>query len=462
LILVITALAVGRPGGAFGCAAWCILENPSFEMTSDGSTSALAEHGGLSATASGPNLGDWKVSGYWQRFEAAPGDRYRVAVHAGHLSADPIVGQARAILNVEWRDAVEDMIYFESFDVLGPSTPTDVLQRYEFETGPAPAGTVTARFLVGFLQSPAHETGTAVFDLADIHRTEPPGWDDLQWADFGGRTLVFAGRTWRVKGPGYYGPGENHFSDSKANVWVDEDGRLVLRITYVGGIWYCAEVALEDALGYGEYRFKVEADLDDLDPYVVFGLFIWEYQPCWRYPNWWNANNEFDIEFSRWTDPGGPPAQYICQPDVLDNKRQFWLITDGPDAATSHAFDWRPDEVFCRSWHGHADEPDPGDVIETWPYPGPNFPRPEEPRVHLNLWLIGGAPPSDGQEVEVVISDFVFVPFCPADFDGDRAVGITDFLFMLALWGGPDADVDGDGSTGITDVLLLLATWGPC
>ncbi len=53
-------------------------------------------------------------------------------------------------------------------------------------------------------------------------------------------------------------------------------------------------------------------------------------------------------------------------------------------------------------------------------------------------------------------------PPCPADFDGDGTVGITDLLTLLAAWGGPGADLTGDGVTGIEDLLALLAAWGPC
>ncbi len=54
---------------------------------------------------------------------------------------------------------------------------------------------------------------------------------------------------------------------------------------------------------------------------------------------------------------------------------------------------------------------------------------------------------------------------CPADLNADGAVGILDFLQLLADWGpnpGKDADLDGDGVVGITDFLALLASWGPC
>jgi len=53
---------------------------------------------------------------------------------------------------------------------------------------------------------------------------------------------------------------------------------------------------------------------------------------------------------------------------------------------------------------------------------------------------------------------------CLGDFDGDNDVGITDFLILLANWGGtgPEGDIDGDGTVNINDFLLLLANWGPC
>ena len=59
---------------------------------------------------------------------------------------------------------------------------------------------------------------------------------------------------------------------------------------------------------------------------------------------------------------------------------------------------------------------------------------------------------------------------CPADLDCDGAVGITDFLLLLANWGPcPDpcppsclGDIDSDCEVGIVDFLELLANWGPC
>jgi hypothetical protein len=57
----------------------------------------------------------------------------------------------------------------------------------------------------------------------------------------------------------------------------------------------------------------------------------------------------------------------------------------------------------------------------------------------------------------------------PGDIDGDCAVGVADFLILLATWGSCPAlpadcvaDFDESGDVGVTDFLILLANWGPC
>ncbi|MCH7799853.1 MAG: hypothetical protein IID28_15635, partial [Planctomycetes bacterium] len=63
--------------------------------------------------------------------------------------------------------------------------------------------------------------------------------------------------------------------------------------------------------------------------------------------------------------------------------------------------------------------------------------------------------------------NFTFEISIIGDLDGDGAVGILDFLALLAAWGpcpAPPADcpadLDGDGVAGINDLLALLANWG--
>jgi predicted outer membrane repeat protein len=73
------------------------------------------------------------------------------------------------------------------------------------------------------------------------------------------------------------------------------------------------------------------------------------------------------------------------------------------------------------------------------------------------------APGQCGDPPVVDMGAYEFQP-CPWDCanPGDGFVGISDFLLLLAQWGGPGTcDFDG-GGVGITDFLELLANWGPC
>lgn len=52
---------------------------------------------------------------------------------------------------------------------------------------------------------------------------------------------------------------------------------------------------------------------------------------------------------------------------------------------------------------------------------------------------------------------------CPADLDGDGAVGAGDLAVLLGAWGGTgQADLDGSGSVGASDLAVLLGAWGAC
>ena len=54
---------------------------------------------------------------------------------------------------------------------------------------------------------------------------------------------------------------------------------------------------------------------------------------------------------------------------------------------------------------------------------------------------------------------------CPADFDNDGFVGVSDLQSLIGCWGSClecGADLDADGGIGITDLLALLGQWATC
>ncbi len=430
--LAAAALALLLVAAPRHAGAQCMLANPSFELSGSGGTvfggwsqfgpvgsSTRALHGARAARVTGPHTGGWDVAGFWQSQDCSPGERWAASVHVLHAAATPLVGQSQAIVNVEWRDAAGALISYESHAAADAATPHDEWIEYAFETQPAPAGTASLHYLVGVLQAPADPTPQVLFDAVTCVSLGPPTLASLQWNDFpGGRTVEFSGRTWRVKGPGYYGPGPNHFDDGPAAVWVDAARRFHMTIHRSGSIWYSSEVTLADALGYGDYIFTTRGRVDALDRNTVLGMFLWEYGSCYDTGYlWWNPYNEIDIEFSRWGNAFNPVGQFAAQPADWGGNLFRFNAAFGDTELSSHAMRWLPGSVAFRSWRGGPADETPASTIASWTYSGPHLPRPESPRVHLNLWQL--AAPAATQEA--VFDSFTFRP-CPDGVCGVVAV----------------------------------------
>jgi hypothetical protein len=181
-----------------------------------------------------------------------------------------------------------------------------------------------------------------------------------------------------------------------------------MTIQKIGGSWYSTEATLVDALGYGDYIFTTLGRLDLLDVHAVLGLFLWQYGACYDAAYlWWNPYNEMDVEFSRWGDPGNDIGQFVAQPYDYPGNISRFNTAFSESELTSHAFRWLPDRVEFRSWRGGPEDEATGETIHAWTYAGPHIPRPEQPRVHINLWQFNGAPAT---RQEVVLDRFTFVP----------------------------------------------------
>jgi hypothetical protein len=172
------------------------------------------------------------------------------------------------------------------------------------------------------------------------------------------------------------GPGPNAWADEC--VVLNGDGTLDLRIAYIGGKWRCAEIMSARSLGLGVYRWVVETDLSDLEPWAVLGLFTYDWQADAPY-------NELDIEASRWGWPteenagmcschaapesnswvktfrwsASPP--YRCQIDwraktvafsVLDGKGTT-LFSATPRRRYTH----KDEKAYCNLWLSEGHEP---------------------------------------------------------------------------------------------------------
>ncbi len=209
------------------------------------------------------------------------------------------------------------------------------------------------------------------------------------------RTISFSGYTWDVKtSAGKIGPGPNYFSNSAANVWVDASGRLHLKLTKAKGRWFAAEVINQASLGRGTYTWVLDSAVDALDANAVLGLFTWNDDQAYNH-------REIDEEFARWGNPADPTnGQFVVQP--WDGAGNLLRITQAPGAAPStQSFTWGTSSVAFSS---SAASP------SSWLYTGPNVPQPGGEHARMNLWLYRGQAPTNGQELEIVISSFSFTP----------------------------------------------------
>ena len=224
---------------------------------------------------------------------------------------------------------------------------------------------------------------------------------------------VGSGIMWEVRPTGSGGPSwgtqpgqQNHWSSSENNVWRDTQGRLHLKLTNAGGYWNCAEIYTQESFGYGEYIFWLDSRIDQLDQHVVAGLFT--YRPP-------DGVNELDIEFTTWSNQFTDNSQYVVYgpktnpPPDFDWRNRFQTNLNGD--CTSHRIKWNPFWVNFRSLHGHYFEP-PNDsfIIAERTYDGISVSKHDYEKVHINLWLTGAPAPSNNQEVEIIISNFMFIP----------------------------------------------------
>lgn len=207
------------------------------------------------------------------------------------------------------------------------------------------------------------------------------------------RMIKFSGYDWvvRTSEDGKKGPGPNYFSDSEDNVWVDEQGRLHLKIVKKDGKWLCSGVTLRRSMGYNKYVFYVGSRVDNLDINVVGGLFTYM-----------NDEEEIDIEFSKWSQINNQDSQFAVQPSHNPgNKTRFNLNLDSE--FSTHFFDWKQHRIEFASYRGHTLNPDISDVISEWTYSGKDIPPDSDEQLKINLWLFRGKPPTDGKEAEMII-----------------------------------------------------------
>jgi hypothetical protein len=187
-------------------------------------------------------------------------------------------------------------------------------------------------------------------------------------------------------------------------VWTDYQGRLHLRITHHTNQWQCAEFLSARSFGHGTYRFEIGSPVDVLDPNVVLGLFTWSDDPSYTY-------REMDVECSRWSDPSDTNnSQFVLQPFDLANHLVRFRVAPNVTNAT-FLFTWETNRISWQSQVGSYSPPTSSNFISSYTFTNTaDIPLPGDENVDINLWLVNGNAPMNGQETEFILNSFQFVP----------------------------------------------------
>jgi hypothetical protein len=216
-------------------------------------------------------------------------------------------------------------------------------------------------------------------------------WGQSERTDGITSTLYFGGIHWDMKAnlQEQVGPGPNYFSHE--NVFVDDGGRLHLKIDRIGGRWTTAEVAAVEPFGYGRYAITLGSLPSSLPDGVVLGFFTFDDAPE-------QFHREIDIELHTVRRDGREyPGPFTVQP--WDQAGQSRPVGVAPKEGYVYGFDWSPARIEFFVLNGEQS------VLDTWTYTG-SVPTPGRATVRLNLWLVQGMAPKDLQPLEVVVEQF--------------------------------------------------------
>ena len=230
-------------------------------------------------------------------------------------------------------------------------------------------------------------------------------------------TINWKGHTWNVTAGGMAGVCQGN----AANVAIDTDGYLHMKITNNGGTWTGAEIFTTDKIGFGTYQWQIDGPVDKLDKNVVVGLY--PYGPEAGIGS--DGQNEIDIEYARWGNASYPVGNYTVYPPTGRGSTEITFDFTLTGTFTTSRFTWSSTKIDFVTMSGFEPLGSTAGLIKSWTF-SPTTPTTKVPQqalpLGMNLWCFQGTP-SNGQNVEIIVRDFTFVALGAAI---DAGVGDSD------------------------------------
>jgi hypothetical protein len=220
-------------------------------------------------------------------------------------------------------------------------------------------------------------------------------------------TLHWMGREWILTNGGMAGV----VKGDPANVSLDSQGYLHLRIVNRDGNYTAAEVFTTENLGFGTYQWQIEGSVDKMDPTTVLGLFNYGAKAGIGI----DAENEIDIEFSQWNKScNGCNADFTFYPATgnksLGPMEDNFTYDPKGSTLTTARFEWSSTRIVATIMSGVQPLGTTANVLQTITFAPPDYSAriPQIPLpLAMNLWCFRATPATNQ---EVILRNFAFVP----------------------------------------------------
>jgi endo-1,3-1,4-beta-glycanase ExoK len=202
--------------------------------------------------------------------------------------------------------------------------------------------------------------------------------------------LNWKGQNWYLTG-GQSNPGNNYWNN--AGAWIDNQNRLHLTIVKDKCKWKCTMLNSQCTYLYGTFTWTIDSPVYCFDKNSVVGL-------C----TYLDDYHELDIETSRWGETRGNQLWYSVQPSKIEgNSRGYLVPSRVTGTKTIYRIEWKPDYVRFTSMQAN------GKIIADYNYTNVSGIPKQPESIIMNLWLM--APPSNGKNIELIISDFTITNY---------------------------------------------------
>ncbi len=234
--------------------------------------------------------------------------------------------------------------------------------------------------------------------------------------------LLWSGINWRV------------YTQMENNTWVDDQGRMHMKLQKIGDSWYRTELDSPTKYLYGKFIWNVNSTSLQFERNTSIGLFTYT-----------DDSHEIDIEINQW--PGYEPRLWFTnQPGSLSNNPDnihYSVYNDSPYLGATnvtYTFDWEPTYINYSAINSD------GSLISNWNYTNASAVPHVAATLIEDIGTVMRYTPVSGQPKEIVFNSFQYidsdlitnsdVDFCTSPLSGTAPLKVTfiDLSKNAAAW----------------------------